>query len=291
MTVFRSSWCLGAVLLSAASVADFGDPLTGLTPDDAARYAAGKQEFATAESVAEGLGPVFNGASCGACHRGPGDTVGGSNQRLETRFGRYRADGTFDPLTELGGSLLQDHGIGAFNGVDFVGEVVPPNTVTAQRRTTPLFGLGMVDATPASTFHTLALVQAFLNPTAAGTPSSTVPVKPSGMTTIESMPVDGVGRTAVGEASACPTRHRIVPAATQYRLRLALHALATHAHEASLSPALNGVLPLADRSVGNRDDMGDAEHVEDRRDLFAGEHRQMTLIGLWPTRAHHQILN
>ena len=125
MTAFRASCCLGAVLLSAAAVADFGDPLPGLAPDDAARFEAGKEEFSAAESVEEGLGPVFNEASCVACHRGPGDAVGGTNQRLETRFGRYRTDGTFHPLTELGGSLLQDHGIGAFNGVEFLGEEFP----------------------------------------------------------------------------------------------------------------------------------------------------------------------
>jgi len=171
MTAFRASCCLGAVLLSAAAVADFGDPLPGLAPDDAARFEAGKEEFSAAESVEEGLGPVFNEASCVACHRGPGDAVGGTNQRLETRFGRYRTDGTFDPLTELGGSLLQDHGIGAFNGVEFLGEVVPADAVTARRRTTPLFGLGMVDATHTSTFLGLALIQAVLHPSTAGTPS------------------------------------------------------------------------------------------------------------------------
>src|SRR5438105_4425434 len=170
MTVFRAS-CLGAVLFSAAAVADFGDPLPGLSPDDVARFEAGKVEFSTAETVEEGLGPVFNEASCLACHQGPGDAVGGTNQRLETRFGRYRTDGTFDPLTESGGSLRQDQGIGTFGGVGFVGEVVPPGSVTAQRRTTPLFGLGMPDATPTSTFLILALTQAILNPSTAGTPS------------------------------------------------------------------------------------------------------------------------
>ena len=43
--------------------------------------------------------------------------------------------------------------------------------MTAQRRTTPLFGLGMVDATHTSTFLGLALIQAVLHPSTAGTPS------------------------------------------------------------------------------------------------------------------------
>ena len=34
-------------------------------------------------------------------------------------------NGQFDPMTEFGGSLIQKKGIGRFNGVKFVGEVVP----------------------------------------------------------------------------------------------------------------------------------------------------------------------
>jgi CxxC motif-containing protein (DUF1111 family) len=164
-------------LFSAAALADFGDPLSGLSPEDLARFEAGKVEFSATETIEEGLGPVFNEASCMACHLGPGTAVGGTNQRLETRFGRLRADGTFDPMTEAGGSLLQDHGIGpAIAGTqsyDYVGETVPAAQpgevrVTAQRRTQPLFGLGLVDATPTSTFVGIAISQRILKPFIAG---------------------------------------------------------------------------------------------------------------------------
>ncbi|HYY52405.1 MAG TPA: di-heme oxidoredictase family protein [Myxococcales bacterium] len=172
MTALRAG-CLGAVLLSAAAFADFGDPLPGLTADELAAFAGGKVDFTEVETVAEGLGPVFNEASCVACHAGPNGAVGGTNQRLETRFGRYSGKGTFDPLTALGGSLLQDHSIGPNgNGHEYKAESVPSAAnVVAQRRTTPLFGLGLVDATPASTFLTLALAQAIVRPSIAGTPS------------------------------------------------------------------------------------------------------------------------
>jgi CxxC motif-containing protein (DUF1111 family) len=59
----------------------------------------------------------------------------------------------FDPLAGLGGSLLQDHAIGLVGGITYVPEVVPSvaNTV-AKRRTTPLFGLGLVNNVPDQTF-------------------------------------------------------------------------------------------------------------------------------------------
>ncbi len=167
MTAFRVRCCLGAVVLSAAALADFGDPLPGLSAGDAQRFEDGKTEFTAVEGVDEGLGPVFNEASCVACHLGPGTAVGGTTQRLETRFGRTGSDGAFDPLAGLGGSLLQDHAI-----ENFVAEVVPAEaTVVASRRTTPLFGLGLVDATPDKTFLAIALIQAIFNPSTAGRPS------------------------------------------------------------------------------------------------------------------------
>src|SRR2546422_912698 len=58
----------------------------------------------------------------------------------------------------------------------FRSEAVPPTQpgelrVVARRRTQPLFGLGLVDATPPSTFIGIAIVQAILSPSIAGTPS------------------------------------------------------------------------------------------------------------------------
>jgi CxxC motif-containing protein (DUF1111 family) len=176
MTAFRARFWLGAVLLSAAAFADFGDPLTGLTVQELAKFEAGRIEFANEEGIGEGLGPVFNEASCVACHIGPGTAVGGTTQRLETRFGRLRADGTFDPMTESGGSLLQDHGIGYVTvpagSYQYKAETVPAGaTVLAGRRTQPLFSLGLVDATPASRFIGIAIAQAILKPSIAGKPS------------------------------------------------------------------------------------------------------------------------
>jgi CxxC motif-containing protein (DUF1111 family) len=51
----------------------------------------------------------------------------------------------------------------------FVAEAVPAQaTITARRRTTPLFGLGLVDAVPDATFIALASKEAANSPTTAG---------------------------------------------------------------------------------------------------------------------------
>jgi len=146
----------------------FGDALPGLSAPELDLFNAGKVAFAEVESAADGLGPVFNEASCVACHQGP--APGGSNGRLETRFGRVDGAGNFDPLASLGGSLLQDHGIGPVQGWMFGAEQIPTQAnVIARRRTTPLFGLGLVDATPDAVFHGLAAAEKLLAPDAAGT--------------------------------------------------------------------------------------------------------------------------
>src|SRR5712692_4428448 len=129
----------------------FGDPLPGLGAVELGRFDVGKTEFTAPEEPDEGLGPVFNEAACVSCHLGPGTAVGGTTGRRETRFGS-NASGTFDPLANLGGSLIQDQGIGLVhvNGdFTFVGEAVPAAAnVISRRITTQLFGLGLVDAVP-----------------------------------------------------------------------------------------------------------------------------------------------
>ena len=157
----------GATELAAAA---FGAPLRGLSAGDLALFESGKAAFEEEEDVADGLGPVFNEASCVACHVGPGTAVGGSNGRLETRFGRRRTGAPFDPLAAQGGSLLQDRGIGAVaDGFVFEAEQVPASAnVVARRRTTPLFGLGLVDAVPDGQIRAIAAVQSIFYPEVAG---------------------------------------------------------------------------------------------------------------------------
>jgi CxxC motif-containing protein (DUF1111 family) len=167
--VLGSSALLAATTAAGTGpVTTFGDPLPGLTEDQLALFDAGKDEFEEEETPEEGLGPVFNETSCAACHNVP--VIGGGSRRLETRFGRIGSNGAFDPMTEFGGSLVQDHSIGeGLHGFVFKAEVVPTEaTVSAQRRSTPLFGLGLVDAVPDATFRAIAALQARFYPRTAG---------------------------------------------------------------------------------------------------------------------------
>jgi CxxC motif-containing protein (DUF1111 family) len=154
-----------------ATSLEFSRPLAGLTPELRARFEAGREEFEGTEGIADGLGPVFNEDSCTDCHS-VGGTGGGSNV-FETRFGRRSGASGFDPLEHLGGTLVQQRGIGAEGAPDpdchFTGEAVPPQAnTTALRRSTPLFGLGLVDAVPDASFHALARRQEEKSPATAG---------------------------------------------------------------------------------------------------------------------------
>lgn len=137
-----------------------GMPLAGLSQAQLASFRQGMGTFGRPETVATGLGPVFNDVSCTACHTAP--QPGGGSNRLVTRFGRT-VNGSFDALASLGGSLVQSRGIGGREGSphNFAPEIVPIQaTVVAQRRTTPLWGLGLIEATPDSELVLLAAAEA-----------------------------------------------------------------------------------------------------------------------------------
>jgi CxxC motif-containing protein (DUF1111 family) len=118
-----------------------GDPLPDLTQDQLTAFTNGLAEFESVETAESGLGPVFNNTSCANCHTTP--AIGGSSGFTVTRFGRMDK-GVFDPLAELGGSLLQSQAIDPA-----ALERVPVEaTIIAHRQTTPLFGAGLIEAIP-----------------------------------------------------------------------------------------------------------------------------------------------
>jgi cytochrome c peroxidase len=94
-----AQWRTHSQALMSAGAENLTTPLLGLTTAQLADFDAGLAEFQAVETIAEGLGPVFNGKSCAECHAVP--SVGGSEPNLgvarETRIGRL-FNVVFDPL-------------------------------------------------------------------------------------------------------------------------------------------------------------------------------------------------
>ena len=72
-----------APLAGQSGVAQPGDPLPGITPNEFAQFRLGLTTFAEVEGVEDGLGPAFNGTSCAACHNAP--VIGGITPMTEIR--------------------------------------------------------------------------------------------------------------------------------------------------------------------------------------------------------------
>ncbi|HSY22103.1 MAG TPA: di-heme oxidoredictase family protein [Polyangiaceae bacterium] len=140
-----------------------GGFLPGLTSAQQTLFTNGAAAFEVIEGISDGLGPLFNEKSCGTCHAIGAE--GGSGVQFEVRGGILSGT-SFNDLANEGGQLFQLHdvtGMVTINGKTCSlpgmgnGEPVPANAnVSAKRRTTALFGLGLVDATPDSTFVALA---------------------------------------------------------------------------------------------------------------------------------------
>ena len=140
-----------------------GDPLPGT---DATTFTAARDNFAQVEGIADGLGPVFNERACGNCHTTP--VVGGSGNQIERRFGKVSSGVFFGydrtPDNE-GGTLRQLFSNGTYtNGtttctIPVEHEPVDATVHNVGRRTTPLFGLGLVDSIPDGFFDLLASLE------------------------------------------------------------------------------------------------------------------------------------
>ena len=129
---------------SIPKLGEYGAPLGGLTAAQQQDFTDGLEEFLNEETAEGGLGPIFNHTGCFKCHSAP--AIGGASAINVTRFGAVK-NGVFDSLDSLGGSLLQVSAIDPK-----AQEVVPPEaTLVAFRQSTPLFGLGLIEAIEDST--------------------------------------------------------------------------------------------------------------------------------------------
>src|ERR1700736_2291181 len=90
---------LGFVFLLVLSVdpppaqapAGFDDKSNGMV--DEATHQIDREKFDEVESVADGLGPLYNAQSCRECHQNP--TSGGTSQITELRVGHLGPDRRF----------------------------------------------------------------------------------------------------------------------------------------------------------------------------------------------------
>lgn len=141
------------VTSSRATEAPTGFDLTSngfLTPEE---FAEALEEFTGPETVADGLGPVFNAAGCGECHVMP--VIGGSSQIFERRAGLF-VNGVF--TEHPGGSLIQDRATDPS-----VQETVLPGfaNVIAFRSSLSILGDGFVEAIANSTLADIRDSQPF----------------------------------------------------------------------------------------------------------------------------------
>ena len=156
-----------------------GAPLAGLTSNELVYFAAATAEFTQHEGIGDGLGPRFNLDGCSGCHAQP--AVGGSSPAVnpqvaiataygarnivpsfitvngpirEARF-KFHPDGTPDGGVH---SIFVISGRSDFDGDastcnieqdDFAGNLASNNLST--RIPTPIFGVGLMEAIPATT--------------------------------------------------------------------------------------------------------------------------------------------
>jgi CxxC motif-containing protein (DUF1111 family) len=142
---------------SATQQSVIGVALGGISATD---FAAAKTAFQTVEGLDDGLGPIFNEKACGNCHTQ--GATGGAGVQIERRFGKV-VNGIFSGSANEGGSLRQLFTVGTFTSSSGKTCTVPlehePADATVHnvgRLTTPLFGLGLVESLPDSTFDTIA---------------------------------------------------------------------------------------------------------------------------------------
>jgi CxxC motif-containing protein (DUF1111 family) len=144
---------------TATAAIALGGHLGGITDAD---FQEAVDNFNLGEAIDDGIGPVFNETACGNCHTN--GAQGGAGEQIERRYGQV-TNGIFHELPNRGGTLRQLKTLGTFsNGTRTCTvplEVEPPeaNVRNVGRLTTPLFGLGLVDAMPDSFFNQIVAAE------------------------------------------------------------------------------------------------------------------------------------
>lgn len=133
---------------------------------DEATHEGDRSKFDAFESVADGLGPIYNAQSCRECHQNP--TSGGLSQVTELRVGHRDHAGRFvNPSVPIadgaavitGRTLINDRAIcpnAAFPTLGVQERVPDTETIRTLRTSLNLLGDGFVEAVPDETLTQIA---------------------------------------------------------------------------------------------------------------------------------------
>jgi CxxC motif-containing protein (DUF1111 family) len=147
--------------------AGFDSKSNGVVDDPT--HQADQAKFDEVESVADGLGPIYNAQSCRECHQNP--TSGGGSQITELRVGHLGPDHRFvNPEIPIahgaaiisGRTLVNDRAIcpsAAFPDTEIQEHVPESETIRTTRISLSLLGDGFVEALPDRTLVDLARSQ------------------------------------------------------------------------------------------------------------------------------------
>jgi len=129
--------------------AGFDNLTNGFVPQ--AQFDAARATFEERDTVADGLGPVYNAQSCAECHQNP--VTGAGSQISELRAGHQDAAGNF--VDAPGGSLINDRATNA----DIQERVPGAENIRTFRMTTNAHGDGFVEAINSNTLLAIANAQ------------------------------------------------------------------------------------------------------------------------------------
>jgi CxxC motif-containing protein (DUF1111 family) len=148
-------------------VTGFDDRSNGAVKDSI--HQADRETFDDVETVADGLGPLYNAQSCRECHQNP--TSGGASQVTELRVGHLGPDGRFRnpdiPIgrgtdTIPGRTLVNDRAIcpnATFPDSEIQERAPDVDTINTRRASLNLLGDGLVEAVPDQTLLDIAREQ------------------------------------------------------------------------------------------------------------------------------------
>jgi len=172
MKVMAAIALLSLVVLSANSPnsevpTGFDNKSNGMVDD--ATHQADQVKFDDTETIADGLGPIYNAQSCRECHQNP--TSGGTSQVAELRVGHQGSDHVFHnpeiPIAHgaeviKGRTLVNDRSIcpnGAFPDTEIQEHVPDSENIRTTRMSLGLLGDGFVEAVADQTLAELARKQ------------------------------------------------------------------------------------------------------------------------------------